>query len=88
MRYFIANYYRKPSGQMDEVIQVAKRTRPKDLQSAGVILDFKNRQVVKCCLDGQVGDRDWDRVRGYFHTHYPQIINQLEKHYEEPDNPG
>jgi hypothetical protein len=73
---------------MDEVVQISKRTRNSDLQSAGVILDFKTQQVLKCSVNGQVGDRDWTRVRDFYNQHYPEIVSQLEKVNEKQDNPG
>lgn len=88
MRYFIVTYYRRPSGQMDEVASVSKRLRNRDLEMAGVILDFQNQQVCKCSIGDQIGDRDWQRVRDYYHRHYPDIIRDLESTYEKPNNPS
>ena len=42
MRYFIITYYTKPDGKVDEATQVTKKVRPRDLQTASVILDFKH----------------------------------------------
>jgi len=79
MRYFLINYYRKPTGQMDEVVSVSRRTRTRDLQTCSVILDFKNRSVVKCSLGDQIGIREFQTVRDYYHIHYKQIIEDLER---------
>ncbi len=86
MRYLIVNYYRKPNGQMDEVVSIAKRTRIRDLQSAAVILDFKSKYVVKCSMDGVVVPKDWQRIRDFYHQHYSQVIEDLEKRYSETSN--
>ena len=86
MRYLIINYYRKPNGQMDEVVSLAKRTRPRDLQSAAVILDFKTQSVVKCSMDGVVVPKDWHRIRDFYHQHYSRIIDDLEKSHSEKDH--
>jgi hypothetical protein len=86
MRYLIINYYRKPTGQMDEVVSIARRTRTRDLQSAAVILDFKTRTVVKCSMDGVVVPKDWQRIRDFYHQHYSQVIEDLEKRHIEKDN--
>jgi hypothetical protein len=86
MRYLIINYYRKPTGQMDEVVSIARRTRTRDLQSAAVILDFKTRTVVKCSMDGVVVPKDWQRIRDFYHQHYSQVIEDLEKRYSETGN--
>jgi hypothetical protein len=79
MRYFIVNYYRKPSGQMDEVVAVARHIKTRDIQSAAVILDFKTQSVVKCSMDGVVVPKDWQRIRDFYHQHYQTIIEDLEK---------
>jgi hypothetical protein len=83
MRYFLVNYYRRPNGQMDEVVSIAKRTRTRDLQTCAVILDFKTRSVVKCSLGDQIGVRDFQTVRGYYHQHYKQVIQGLEQTFED-----
>lgn len=86
MRYFIVNYYRKPSGQMDEVVSVARRTRMRDIQSAAVILDFQTQTVVKCSMDGTVVPKDWQRIRDFYHQHYAQIIQDLEGQRSEKNH--
>lgn len=62
---------------MDEVINVAKRVKTKDLQSAAVILDFQKLSVVKASLQGQVIDRDWDRIVSYYYKFYPAVMERL-----------
>jgi hypothetical protein len=86
MRYLIINYYRRPNGQMDEVVTVAKRTKTRDIQSAAVILDFETRSVVKCSMDGVVVPKDWQRIRDFYHQHYSQVIDDLEKRHSETGN--
>ena len=86
MRYLIINYYRKPNGQMDEVVSIAKRTRIRDIQSAAVILDFQTRNVVKCSMDAVVVPKDWQRIRDFYHQHYSQVIDDLEKRHSETGN--
>ena len=86
MRYLIIDYYRRPNGQMDEVVTVAKRTRTRDIQSAAVILDFQTQSVVKCSMDGIVVPKDWQRIRDFYHQHYSQIINDLEKLHSEKNH--
>ncbi len=83
MRYFLVNYYKKPTGQMDEVVSVSRHTRTRDLQSCAVILDFKSRSVVKCSMGDEVGVRDFQVVRDYYHKHYPQVIDNLEQDNNE-----
>ena len=86
MRYLIINYYRRPNGQMDEVVAVAKHTKMRDIQSAAVILDFQTRTVVKCSMDGVVVPKDWQRIRDFYHQHYSQVIQDLEKRHSETSN--
>ena len=79
MRYLIIRYFRRPNGQMDEIVEISTRTRNGDLQSASVILDFQKRQVVKCSLDGVVVPKNWQRIRDFYHQHYADVIDRLEK---------
>ncbi len=44
-----------------------------------VILDFANKKVEKCVIEGKVVDMDWDKVNQYYKKIYPAIIAQLEK---------
>lgn len=83
MRYLIVNYYGKPSRLMDEVITVTKRIKTSDIQSAAVILDFQTRSVVKCSIDRVVVPKDWQRIRDFYHQHYSQVIDDLEKRHSE-----
>jgi len=78
MRYFIATYAQKANGSFDEAVRVDKRLRNRDLAEASVIMDFKERKVVKLRLeDGTVGDKNWDRVWLYYHQHYKDLIEDL-----------
>jgi hypothetical protein len=94
MRYMIITYMTRVQGrsqkpQQDELVQVAKRVRPRDLDSASVILDFHTRSVLKSSVGDQVAPRDFQRIRDYYHQHYPDVIDQLEKAYnEKQNNPG
>ena len=77
MRYMIVNYYRRPTGQMDESMTVAAKLKSRELQTAAVIVDFKTRQVIKASFDGAVVPKDFDRVVGYYQQHYRDHIQQL-----------
>jgi len=79
MRYFLVTYYKKPNGQMDEVVTVAKHVRQKDNASCSVILDFVKKAVLKCSVNGQSGSRDFETVRNYYVQHYPNVIARLEQ---------
>lgn len=77
MRYFIVKYLRRPTGTMDEETSVSRRLRPKDIQTASVILDFKTETVLQAQLDGRVIDHDWQRIHDYYHHHYAEVFQRL-----------
>jgi hypothetical protein len=77
MRYLTLTYYTKADGKIDEAMAVSKNIRPRDLQTASVILDFKKLQVVKCSMNGVQVPRDWDRIVTYYHQHYEATIERL-----------
>jgi len=78
MRYFVVTYIQKPDGQYDEQVQVLERNLTNKVNiTANVILDFKEKKVVKARLAEAI-DRDWNLLRNYFHQVYPQVIEQLE----------
>ncbi len=91
MRYFIVTYYTKPNGKVDEATQVAKKVKPKDWQTASVILDFKECKVLKSSMGGVVVPRDFQRISSFYHQHYPHVIERLfnENGYEiKVEEPG
>ena len=77
MRYLTLTYYTKADGKIDESMAVSKNIRPRDLQTASVILDFKKLQVVKCSMNGVQVPKDWDRIVTYYHQHYASTIERL-----------
>ena len=77
MRYLLLTYYKKPNGQIDEVMAVAKNLKTRDHQTANVILDFRTLSVVKCSMVGTVVPRDWDRIVSYYNQYYENIIERL-----------
>ena len=77
MRYLILTYYTKPSGQIDEVMAVARSLKPRDHQTANVILDFRTLSVLKCSMGGVQVPRDFDRIVEYYHQHYESTISRL-----------
>jgi hypothetical protein len=107
MRYFVVTYYQKPitrsrpQGGYDENVEVSRRLRTKDIQCASVILDFKEMQVVKCTISGEIGSREWNTVHDYYLQHYKHVFERLhqengremiidtdkaEEHLPEPDS--
>lgn len=88
MRYMIITYMARSQGRrqkmhQDEVVEVTKRVRPRDLDSASVILDFSTRSVLKSSVGDQVAPRDFQRIRDYYYQHYADVIDQLEKAQSE-----
>jgi hypothetical protein len=79
MRYLTITYYRRPNGQMDEVLGVVKRLKRKDLQTASVILDFADQKVLQSSMDGKSVPKDWDRIVGFYYQHYSATIERLFK---------
>jgi len=79
MRYLILTYYKKPSGQIDEVMAVAKTLKTRDHQTANVILDFRTLSVLKCSMAGTTVPRDFNRIVEYYMKHYESTITRLFK---------
>jgi hypothetical protein len=77
MRYLLITYITRPNGQIDEATAVTKSLKPRDLQTANVILDFRLQQVQKCTMNGVVVPKDWDRIVSYYYQHYANIIERL-----------
>jgi hypothetical protein len=77
MRYLILTYYQKANGQIDEVMAVARSLKPRDHQTANVILDFRTLTVLKCSMGGTTVPRDFDRIVEYYHQHYESTIARL-----------
>jgi len=84
MRYLLIQYYKKPDGKIDEAMTISNRVRMKDLQSASIILDFKDSVVVKAVTNGIVLPDDWDRIVGYYYQYYATTIERL---FEENGHP-
>lgn len=77
MRYLLLTYYRKASGQIDEVMAVSRSVKKSDLQTCNIILDFKKLEVIKANMDGASVPKDFDRVVEYYYQHYKSTIDRL-----------
>jgi hypothetical protein len=86
MRYLLLTYYRRPSGQVDEAMTLSRNVKQRDLQTANVILDFRDLAVIKCNMDGVTVPKDWDHVVSYYYQHYSATIERLfvENGHEPP----
>lgn len=85
MRYFVVTYMMRPNGQYDEQVQVMTKISDMVNRTANVILDFKEKKVVKARMDQPI-ERDWFLIKSYYEKIYQAIIQTLEKEYPpEPD---
>jgi hypothetical protein len=79
MRYLLIQFVRRPGGQIDEQVTVSKKIKPVDLQTMNVILDYAEKKVAKCVIEGKALNREWDVLHDYYVKIYPALIAQLEK---------
>ena len=79
MRYFIVTYFFKATGQFDEYTAISKKLKTSDLTTASIILDFKEKKVLKCRAPQgiTVEHPTWENIAGYYSKHYTDIFNQL-----------
>lgn len=82
MRYMLITYLRKPNGQIDEQVEISKNVRTKDIQTCNVIMDFQEKKVNKCLIEGKVIDTTWDQLRDYYQKVYPEVVDRIEKGLE------
>ena len=79
VRYFVVTYIQKADGQFDESVQVVEKNLTNKINvTASVILDFKERKVVKARLSEAI-PKDWELIRNYYYSFYGGVIDQLEK---------
>jgi hypothetical protein len=57
-RYMIVSYVKKPNGQYDELTEFRRNIRLKHLQTAKVVLDFKEKKCVKNGFNPEAGYDD------------------------------
>ena len=78
-------FFRKPNGQIDELVSISKRLRPADIQTCTVIMDFGKKKVEKCVVEGKTVDTDWNKLNEYYKRIYPALVDQLEKNNTESE---
>lgn len=83
MKYLFIQFLRKPNGQIDEQVSIGKKVKPTDTQICNVILNYAEKKVEKCVIEGKVIDTDWDKMNNYYKKIYPNLITQLEKANEK-----
>lgn len=79
MRYLMITFLRKVGGQIDEAVSTAKRVRTSDTMNANIIVDFADKKVLKCVIEGKNHDTTFEKMREYYSKIYPQLIEQLER---------
>ena len=57
-RYMIVSYYKKSNGKWDEITEFKNSLKTRHIQTAKVILDFKEKKVIKNGLNPQAGFDD------------------------------
>ena len=77
MRYLLLSYYKKPTGQIDEVVSVVKNLKPRDYQMSSVILDFKELKVVQASMNGQTVPKDFNKIAEYYYQFHKNTIDRL-----------
>ena len=75
----ILAYFKQASGKIDEVMSLSNRVKTKDLQTASIILDFRDQVVIKCVIDGKSMPKEWDTIVAYYYGHYKAIMERLFK---------
>lgn len=61
------------------MVTVSKKIKPADLQTCNVIIDYADKKVEKCVIEGKTVDTDFERMDAYYKQVYPNLIGQLEK---------
>jgi hypothetical protein len=82
MRFLCITYIKTPNGQVDESTTVTKSLKPKDLSMASVILDFKEKKIIKASFSGTLAEKRWDKIRDFYYEYYPKYIDLLEAAYQ------
>lgn len=67
------------NGQIDEMVSIAKALTPANSEKANVIIDFADKKVLKCLIEGKDQQKDFDELRTYYQRVYPNLITQLER---------
>ena len=79
MRYLLISFFRRKGGQIDEMVKTSKRLQESDINTSNVIIDYADKKVEKCVIEGKVVDTDFDRMNEYYKKVYTNLIEQLER---------
>lgn len=81
MRYFIVTYAQQANGKYNEHVKLDDKIRKRDQVQATLILDYKDRKILKCRVDAGI-DKDFDKISNFYKGHYAQAINGLEAKFQ------
>ena len=79
MRYITITFVRRRGGQIDELVATSKRVRTSDMEDANVILDFADKKILKCVIEGKNHESTFEKMRDYYARVYPNLVDQLER---------
>ena len=79
MRYMCLTFFRKPGGQIDEQLVVRKTLKKSDFSTCNVIMDFAERKIEKCVVEGNKLEKSFEELVEYYKKVYPSLVTQLEK---------
>jgi len=79
MRYLLISFFRRKGGQIDEMVKVSKKLQESDISTANVIIDYADKKVEKCVVEGKPVDTDFERMDTYYKKIYPALVDQLER---------
>jgi hypothetical protein len=49
------------------------------MNNSNVILDFAEKKISKCVIEGKNHDTTFEQMRNYYFKIYPQLVEQLER---------
>lgn len=79
MKYMLITFVKKSNGQIDEQVSLSAKLRKSDQSMCNIILNFAERKIEKCVVEGRVLDTDWDRIVAYYRSVYPELLDELER---------
>lgn len=79
MRYLLISFFRRKGGQIDEMVKVSKRIQESDINTSNVIIDYADKKVEKCVIEGRKVETDFNKMNEYYKKVYPALVDQLEK---------
>ena len=77
MRYLLITFLKKPDNRIDEQAEIADKLKNRDIQTCNIIMDFKEKKMQKCVIDGQALLTDWETSVAYYSKVYPDVIDEL-----------